>query len=209
VGLLEMNPCVSKTGGHMIMADSFSTSIFRQSFQRLFVKAADGNLSMAFNATLDVQTSRELKVAGLIGSCMSLSKKSASVAETVRAGACVCGAAKADARIAVFDACPVCAQEIGLSGTSAWRYCGITPTTTAAVYFEVVNQATPVAPGTRGLVQFVTHYQHASGQFRLRVTTAARTYGRAVRARDRAAPLRNALGAQDGRGFRRRCGGRL
>ena len=31
-------------------------------------------------------------------------------------------------------------------------------------------------PGTRGLIQFVTHYQHASGQFRLRVTTAARKY---------------------------------
>ena len=67
-------------------------------------------------------------------------------------------------------------QEIGISGTSAWRFCGITPTTTAALYFEIVNQATPVAPGTRGLVQFVTHYQHANGQFRLRVTTAARTY---------------------------------
>ena len=49
-----MNSCVSKTGGNIIMADSFSTSIFKQSFQRLFTKAADDNLSMAFNGTLDV-----------------------------------------------------------------------------------------------------------------------------------------------------------
>ena len=54
VGLLEMSSCVNKTGGVMIMTDSFSTSIFKQSFQRLFAKSADGNLAMAFNATLDV-----------------------------------------------------------------------------------------------------------------------------------------------------------
>ena len=55
VGLLEMSSCVNKTGGLMIMADSFNTSIFKQSFQRIFAKNADGSLTMAFNATLDIQ----------------------------------------------------------------------------------------------------------------------------------------------------------
>jgi len=67
-------------------------------------------------------------------------------------------------------------QEIGISGTSAWRICGLSPTTTVAAYFEIVNQATPIPPGTRGMIQFVTHYQHSSGQHRLRVTTVARAY---------------------------------
>ncbi|KAG8820767.1 GTPase-activating protein S23 [Serendipita sp. 401] len=33
-----------------------------------------------------------------------------------------------------------------------------------------------MAPNSRGIIQFVTHYQHSSGQFRLRVTTVARNF---------------------------------
>jgi protein transport protein SEC23 len=44
----------------------------------------------------------------------------------------------------------------------------------------VVSQAgaggAPTAPNQGGLIQFVTHYQHSSGQFRLRVTTVARNF---------------------------------
>jgi len=67
------------------------------------------------------------------------------------------------------------AQEIGIGGTSSWKFCGLQPTTSAAIYFEVVNQQTqPVQPGSKGMIQFVTNYQHSSGQFRVRVTTVAR-----------------------------------
>ena len=66
-------------------------------------------------------------------------------------------------------------KEIGVSNTSAWRLCGITPSTTLGVYFEIANhQAGQIAPNARGLIQFVTHYQHSSNQYRLRVTTIAR-----------------------------------
>ncbi|RUP42776.1 protein transport protein sec23 [Jimgerdemannia flammicorona] len=152
VGLLEMKSMVNHTGGFMILSDSFTTSIFKQSFNRVFAKDGQGNLQMGFNATLDVQvgmTTRELKVCGLIGPAVSANKKSASVGET----------------------------EIGIGQTSQWKMCSITPKTTTAIYFEVVNQHTqPVQPGSRGLIQFVTHYQHAGGQFRLRVTTVARNW---------------------------------
>ncbi|CAG8478725.1 3005_t:CDS:10 [Funneliformis mosseae] len=149
VGLLEMKSMVNSTGGFMILSDSFTTAIFKQSFQRVFNKDTQGNLQMGFNATLDVQTTREMRVCGLIGHAISANKKSASVAET----------------------------EIGIANTSAWKMCGITPKTTAAVYFEVVNQhGQPLQPGSRGLIQFLTHYQHSSGQFRLRVTTVARNF---------------------------------
>ncbi|OJA11947.1 hypothetical protein AZE42_09903, partial [Rhizopogon vesiculosus] len=47
----------------------------------------------------------------------------------------------------------------------------------AAIYFEVVTPAgQPLSPGSRGLIQFVTHYQHASGQMRLCATTIARNF---------------------------------
>ena len=55
-----------------------------------------------------------------------------------------------------------------------------TPQTATGVYFEVVTPAgQPLQQGSRGLIQFITHYQHSSGQQRLRVTTIARNFAEA------------------------------
>ncbi|GJN89163.1 hypothetical protein Rhopal_002137-T1 [Rhodotorula paludigena] len=149
VGLLEMKSLANSTNGYMILADSFNMSLFKQSFHRVFAKDDQGHLQMGFNATFDVQTTKELKVSGLIGHAISANKKSAWVGET----------------------------EIGIGQTSAWKICSISPRTANAVYFEVVTPAgQTLAPGARGMIQFVTHYQHASGQYRLRVTTIARNF---------------------------------
>ena len=95
------------------------------------------------------QTTKEIKISGVIGHVISVNKKSASVGET----------------------------EIGIGQTSAWKVCSLTPKSSMAVYFEVVTPAgQPLQPGANGLIQFVTHYQHASGQYRLRVTTVARAF---------------------------------
>ena len=61
------------------------------------------------------QTSRELKVQGCIGSCVSNNLRGTSVSDT----------------------------ELGLGGTSQWKMCGLYPNTTYAFYFEVVNQVRP------------------------------------------------------------------
>ena len=144
-----MNSLSNLTNGNQLLVDSFQMGIFKQSFNKIFDKDEEGNLQMGFNATLDVQCTKELKVSGLIGHAVSANKKSACVGET----------------------------EIGIGHTSAWRLCSITPRTSAAVYFEVVTPAgQPLPPGSRGLIQFVTHYQHSSGQYRLRVTTVARNF---------------------------------
>lgn len=58
------------------------------------------------------QTSRELKVSGAIGPCVSLGVKGPAVSDT----------------------------EIGLGGTCQWKLCGVYPNTSLAVCFEVVNQ---------------------------------------------------------------------
>ena len=98
------------------------------------------------------QTTKELKVSGMIGHGISAGKKSPCVGET----------------------------EIGIGQTSAWKINAITPRTATAVYFEVVTPAgQPLQQGSRGLIQFVTHYQHSSGQMRLRVTTIARNFAEA------------------------------
>ena len=61
---------------------------------------------------LELQTSRELKVQGSIGACVSTNMKGASVSDT----------------------------EIGMGGTCQWKMCGLYPNTTCGIYFEVVNQ---------------------------------------------------------------------
>lgn len=58
------------------------------------------------------QTSRELKVSGAIGSCVSLHIKSNSVSDT----------------------------EVGVGGTSQWKFCGLNPGNTVGIFFEIVNQ---------------------------------------------------------------------
>ncbi|EFY87475.1 Protein transport protein sec-23 [Metarhizium acridum CQMa 102] len=148
VGLLEMKGLCNSTGGHMILTDSFTSSMFKQSFVRIFEKDGDDNLLMGFNAVLEVLTTKELKVTGLIGHAVSLNKKSVSVGET----------------------------ECGIGNTCSWKMCGIDPQASYGIYFEVASQgpATHQQAPQKGMMQFLTYYQHSSGQFHLRVTTVAR-----------------------------------
>lgn len=41
--------------GHMVMGDSFNTSLFKQTFQRIFTKDFNGYFRMAFGGTLEVK----------------------------------------------------------------------------------------------------------------------------------------------------------
>uniref|UniRef100_A0A3B1J7A1 Protein transport protein SEC23 n=1 Tax=Astyanax mexicanus TaxID=7994 RepID=A0A3B1J7A1_ASTMX len=148
-GLAEMKCCTNYTGGYMVMADSFNTSLFKQTFQRVFTKDVQGSFKMAFAGTLEIKTSREIKISGAIGPCTSLNAKGPCVSE----------------------------NEIGTGGTCQWKICGLDPNTTLAIYFEVVNQHNaPIPQGGRGAIQYVTQYQHSSGQRRIRVTTIARNW---------------------------------
>lgn len=149
VGLLEMKGLPNSTGGHMILTDSFTSAMFRQSFSRVFTKDEYDMLLMGFNASLEVLTTKELKVTGLIGHAISMNKKTPNVGET----------------------------ECGIGNTSSWKMCGISPESSYGIFFEIAAQgSTAAAPGqqARGMMQFLTYYQNSSGQFHLRVTTVAR-----------------------------------
>ena len=66
-------------------------------------------------------------------------------------------------------------QEIGTGGTCSWKISGLDQSTSLAVLFEVSNQqASNIPQGQPGAIQFITFYQHSSGQRRVRVTTIAR-----------------------------------
>lgn len=41
--------------GHLVMGDSFNTSLFKQTFQRVFARDQKGEFKMAFGATLEIK----------------------------------------------------------------------------------------------------------------------------------------------------------
>lgn len=150
-GLYEMKYCTNMTNGLMVMGDSFDSNLFKTSFQRIFTKNQKGNLCMAFNATLDIKTSRELKVSGAVGSCIGSTKKSPYIAD----------------------------KRDGIGGTSEWKFCSMLPTSTTAFYFVVQN--TPAVTQAQqipcGFVQFITNYNGSDGFKHVRVTTIRRYFG--------------------------------
>lgn len=148
-GLHEMRTCPNMTGGHIVLGDSFNSSLFKQSFQRVFARDTKGDLRMGLNALLEVKTSKELKISGAIGACISMNIKGPNVSDT----------------------------ETGLGGTCQWKICALTPNTTIGLFFDVNNQHNASIPqGGRGCIQFITQYQHPSGIKRVRVTTIARNW---------------------------------
>ena len=54
-GLHEMRYLTNMSGGHMVLGDSFNTSLFKQTFQRVFSKDCKGSFKMAFGATLELK----------------------------------------------------------------------------------------------------------------------------------------------------------
>ncbi|GMS79302.1 hypothetical protein PENTCL1PPCAC_1477 [Pristionchus entomophagus] len=147
-GLLEMKNTFNSTGGHVVMGDSFNSSLFKQTYQRVFEKDAHGNLKQAFNATMEVKTSNGLRIEGVLGCCASAGVKNACVADT----------------------------EMGIGGTCQWKFNSLTPRTTLCCLLEISAQGGQLPQNARGYIQFVTQYQHADGRKRIRVTTTARNW---------------------------------
>lgn len=110
IGMEEMQSLANSTGGSLVLSDAFTTFIFKQSLLRLFDKDEDGFLKMGFCGNLEVKTSKELKLSGLIGHAISSKKSGGNVSDTL----------------------------IGIGGTNTWKLCSLTPHHTYAVYFETV-----------------------------------------------------------------------
>mmetsp|Transcript_26453 Transcript_26453/g.44705 ORF Transcript_26453/g.44705 Transcript_26453/m.44705 type:complete len:531 (-) Transcript_26453:1186-2778(-) len=156
VGTLESKSLVSRSGGLIVLADSFEQSVFRESLRRVFERVCMpgndqaeetsqmGQLQMGFAGQIELLHSREFKTAGAIGPCASLKKGGPSVAE----------------------------NEIGVGGTHAWYLGGVDPSTTVGFFFEVTNATTtPLPQHKRRFFQFLTTYQASTGHTRLRVST--------------------------------------
>ncbi|KNC83904.1 protein transporter Sec23A [Sphaeroforma arctica JP610] len=147
-GLAEMKSLCNFTGGHLVLGDSFTSSLFKQTYAKVFQKNSKGEYEMAFNASMDVKCSPQMKICGVIGTCISNEQQGSSVSE----------------------------NEIGIGETSSWKICGLDPMTTMALFFEVSNPHTQPIQSQSGMVQIITSYQACNGTKRVRVTTTARTW---------------------------------
>lgn len=81
-GLLEMKLLAEKTGGIVVSQESFDSDVFRETYKKLFERDINGFLKMGFAGRLDMYVSKELKIQGAIGPCISNKKGGPMVAET-------------------------------------------------------------------------------------------------------------------------------
>jgi len=158
VGLAEMKVCVEKTGGNVVLAESFSHTVFKTSFLKLFAPDSEGGLGIAYNGQFEVVTSRDVKTAGVIGPCAALDRKGLPGA--------------------------VSESPIGSGGTTAWKLCSLTNETSLAVYFEVANPGgkdqQPMAmqgqQAQQFYMQFICTFTLPNGETRMRVITTSRRW---------------------------------
>ncbi|CAJ2664760.1 unnamed protein product [Trifolium pratense] len=151
VGIAELKTAVERTGGLVVLTESFGHPVFKDSLKRVF-QSGDYDLGLASNGIFEINCSKDIKVQGIIGPCASLEKKS-----------------------------PLCSDiVIGQGGTSAWKMCGLDKSTSLCLFFDIVRKETPDATmqstSNQFYFQFLTYYQNNSGQMRFRVTTLSRRW---------------------------------
>ncbi|XP_075476900.1 protein transport protein SEC23 C-like isoform X2 [Primulina tabacum] len=151
VGVAELKVAVEKTGGLVVLAESFGHSVFKESLKRVFL-SDDHDLRLSSNGIFEINCSKDIKIQGIIGPCASLEKKGPLSSETV----------------------------IGQGNTTAWKLCGLDKTTSLCLIFDIIKKESPdviaQAANNQFYFQFLTYYQHGSGQMRLRATTISRRW---------------------------------
>ncbi|KAJ6754726.1 PROTEIN TRANSPORT PROTEIN SEC23 [Salix purpurea] len=63
VGVAEMKVAVERTGGLVVLSESFGHSVFKDSFKRVF-ENGEHSLGLCFNGTLEINCSKDIKIQG-------------------------------------------------------------------------------------------------------------------------------------------------
>jgi protein transport protein SEC23 len=147
VGAAELRNPIEVTGGLMMHTESFEYEQFKSCFRHMFRREGTNYLNMNFNATIEIVTSKEVKICGALGPCISLRRKNNSVSD----------------------------KEIGEGGTNYWKTSSLSSKTSIAFLFRV-DCNHKADPPTVFFIQFMTRYRHGDGSYRLRVTTVARRW---------------------------------
>ncbi|KAI3996575.1 hypothetical protein MKX01_009407 [Papaver californicum] len=73
VGVAELKVAVERTGGLVVLAESFGHSVFKDSLKQVF-QSGDYDLGLSSSGIFEVNCSKDVKVQGIIGPCASLEK---------------------------------------------------------------------------------------------------------------------------------------
>ncbi|KAJ0726091.1 putative protein transport protein Sec23 [Helianthus annuus] len=120
---------------------------FRKCLRHIFRRDEQGFLNMCFDATIEIVTTKGVKICGVIGPCVSLHKKNVSVSD----------------------------KEVGEGGTNTWKLGTITDKTCIAFFLQVSEEQRP-QPGAAFFIQFIKKYRHGNMGIRKRVMLAARRW---------------------------------
>ena len=151
VGLAEMKPAIERTGGMVALAESYHHQTFKDSLRQIFLKDEDG-LNICSHGTVEVFCSKDIKVSGCVGPCAPLDKKSPLVSENT----------------------------VGMGGTTVWRLCSLSQSTTLCVFFDIVGNkegpqdAAAMMASQQFFMQFQVKYTTLQGEARMRVITLTR-----------------------------------
>ncbi|KAG4923048.1 hypothetical protein JHK87_048588 [Glycine soja] len=148
VGAAELRGPVEHSGGFIVLSESFDSDQFKNCLRQMFRCDDQGHLRMNFDATIEIVTTKDVKICGALGPCVSLERNNCLVSEA----------------------------EVGEGGTSVWKLNTLTHKTCIAFFFQVnQEQKMKIQPGSAFLIQFITRYRQGN-MIRKRVTTAARRW---------------------------------
>ncbi|XP_065863176.1 protein transport protein SEC23 G [Euphorbia lathyris] len=147
VGAAELKAPVERSGGFMLLGELFESDQFRKCLRHVFSRDEEGNMKMYFDASIEVVTTKDIKICGALGPCVSLKKKNDLVSD----------------------------RETGEGGTYVWKLGTLTKKTCITFFFEIGDEQR-AHPGSAFFIQFITRYRHWNTGIRKRVTTAARRW---------------------------------
>ena len=152
IGLLEMKFLVEKTGGVMLLTDSFSTRSFKDTFNKIFESDEEGNLKMCFKGRSELFVTKPLKLKGALGHLVSMN---------------IVNNENNNLKMVSND------YPIGQGNTRVWNLGGIDSTSTYT-YILDVDSNNQNNNYRYGIIQFQTSYIASDRTTRLRVTTIKR-----------------------------------
>lgn len=152
VGVYEMSDLTLKTGGYLILNDSFTSNLFKQNYLKVFELNKIGELDLVSNSHLSIRTSNYLEVQGIVGDVIK---------EEIKNN-------RSDVISGVAD------TEIGVGFTNNFKIPLSSSKHNYSIYFKVktvghTNERRKLPNWF--YIQFQTFYNHPDGSKRMRLTT--------------------------------------
>ncbi|KII67426.1 Protein transport protein Sec23A [Thelohanellus kitauei] len=143
-GLLEMRDCFRRTGGYLVMADSFNTTIFQHSLKKIFEKNEENQLNFMLSSYLELKVSKDLEICGCIGHCYKQEPKDDNISS----------------------------KQIGVGKTNYWKICSLDKKATYAFVFELSKSSMTTQNIFFQFTTLYQH--SSPDRVRMRVTTCSR-----------------------------------